>query len=214
MDPMTQLRPPLSAADEATILRALGGDQLLVMPTDTVYGIASNPTSTPAVEALLAAKGRGRDMPSPVLVDSVQTALELASDVPDWALRLMHQCWPGGLTLVFNRSEKARAYDLGDAPGTIAVRMPDHPLALEILCLAGPLAVTSANLTGQPAATTCAQAQAYFGQHVSVYCDGGPTDGPIPSTIVDATGADPKILRTGVLSFEQIQSIISGTAGE
>lgn len=211
---MILLRPPLSSADKATIVSALGSDQLLVMPTDTVYGIASDPTSTTAVEALLAAKGRGREMPSPVLVDSVETALDLAAQVPDWARRLMHQCWPGGLTLIFKRSERACAYDLGDAPNTIAVRMPDHPLAVEILRFTGPLAVTSANLTGEPAATDCAQAQNYFSDRVAVYCEGGPTPGPVPSTIVDASKGQMKVVRSGTLSLRQVRAIAGEAAGE
>ena len=122
------------------------------MPTDTVYGLAADAFDKDAVQELLDAKGRGRDMPPPVLVSAATTLDALAVRVPSWARALVEEFWPGALTLVCH-AHASLQWDLGDTRGTVAVRMPDHPVALEILERTGPLAVSSANLTGQPAAT-------------------------------------------------------------
>src|SRR5499427_1315825 len=155
---------------EATAVLRKG--ELAVLPTDTVYGLAADAFSPDAVAALLAAKGRGRQMPPPVLVGSRRAAMALIEDVSTSATDLMDEFWPGGLTMVF-RSARSLVWDLGETKGTVAVRMPMHPVALELLRETGPLAVSSANLTGSPPATTAAEAEAQLGEAVSVYLDDG-----------------------------------------
>src|SRR5262245_34524130 len=153
---------------EATSVLRKG--ELAVMPTDTVYGVAADAFSPEAVIALLAAKGRGRQMPPPVLVGSRRAALALVEDVNASGNDLIDEFWPGGLTMVF-RAAKSLVWDLGDTKGTVAVRMPLQPVALDLLRETGPLAVSSANLTGSPAATTAADAETQLGAAVSVYLD-------------------------------------------
>lgn len=173
------------AIDEAVHVLARGG--LVVLPTDTVYGIAADAFSPPAVAALLAAKGRGRQMPPPVLVPDVRTVDGLCDAVPDAARDLMTAFWPGALTVIC-RAQPSLAWDLGETRGTVAVRMPDHPAALAVLRRTGPLAVSSANRTGRPAALTADEARDQLGDAVGLYLDGGPAPGGVASTIVDATG--------------------------
>ena len=167
---------------------------LVVLPTDTVYGLAADAFSPRAVDALLAAKGRGRDMPVPVLVSSREMFEAVASELTDKARALADACWPGALTLVVRHSP-ALAWDLGESRGTVAVRMPDHALAVELIAATGPLAVSSANRTGLSPATTAADAEAMLGDEVEVYLDGGPSPASTPSTIVDVTGEVPRLLR-------------------
>ena len=153
----------------------LKGD-LVVLPTDTVYGIGADAFRPAAVDSLLAAKGRGRDMPPPVLVGSVRAASALVEDLGPYGQELIDEFWPGGLTLIC-RASRSLNWDLGETKGTVAVRMPQDPVALELLAQTGPMAVSSANLTGQPAATTAAGAREQLGDLVEVYLDGGPCAG-------------------------------------
>lgn len=189
------------------VAQAFTADQPIVFPTDTVYGIGGNPASRVAVDAVLAAKGRGRQMPPPVLLANPQQVEIVAKNVPDVAYRLMEAFWPGPLTLILSTGQGVK-YDLGNLPDTIAVRMPDHPVALQILERTGPLAVTSANLTGQPPATDCAQAVEYFGNQVALYFDGGATAGNVPSTIVSCVD-EVKILRLGKLTETEIFEVVN-----
>ena len=184
----------------AAAVDAVRRGQLVVMPTDTVYGVGCDAFDAEAVASLLAAKGRGRQMPPPVLVPRAATVDGLARDVPEWARELMAECWPGPLTLVL-RAHSSLAWDLGDTFGTVAVRVPDHEIALGLLGQIGPMAVTSANATGQPAATTAAEAHAMLGDAVSVYLDAGELGESLASTIVDATKGDPVVLREGALDW-------------
>ncbi len=190
-------------------LRAGG---LVILPTDTVYGIGCEAADAGAVERLLAAKGRGRRMPPPVLVADPADLDGVVSEVPDAARALMDVFWPGPLTLILTADESL-TWDLGETGGTIAVRMPDHELALELLGASGPLAVTSANPTGAPPATDAASARAAFPGRVRaagaagggdiLLLDGGATPGPVPSTIVTLAGVHaraPRVLRQGVLT--------------
>lgn len=180
---------------------------LVVVPTDTVYGLGADAFSPPAVQRLLATKGRGRDMPVPVLVASRAALQAVATSLPDSGYRLVDAFWPGALTLVVRHTPHL-AWDLGDARGTVAVRMPDHPLALEVLRETGPLAVSSANRSGSPPATSAEEAVQAFGVEVEVYLDGGPTAAAVPSTIVDLTGEVPAVLRAGALSPERIRRVL------
>ena len=180
--------------------------ELVVIPTDTVYGIAADAFSHDAVRALLEAKGRGREMPPPVLVSAVTTLDALADRIPAWARALVDEFWPGPLTLVLHQ-QTSLMWDLGDTRGTVAVRMPDDPLALAVLERTGPLAVSSANLTGRPAALDADAAQEMLGDAVAVIVDGGPARGGEASTIVDATGAG-RVLRQGALSLDRLNAVV------
>ena len=191
--------------EAATSLRK--GD-LVVMPTDTVYGLAAEAFSPAAVAGLLAAKGRGRQMPPPVLVGTVRAATALVEGLNDSGRDLIEEFWPGGLTLVL-RANRTLLWDLGDTKGTVAVRMPLHEIALELLKETGPLAVSSANRSGDPPATTAAAAQEQLGDAVAVYLDGGPCPGDVPSTIVDLTGPVPRLLRAGVISVDQLRQVVT-----
>lgn len=193
-------------AIEAASLAVRRGE-LVVIPTDTVYGVGADAFDPGAVRGLLEAKGRGRDMPPPVLVSSATTLDALAASVPEYARRLVEELWPGPLTLVCNQQPSLR-WDLGETRGTVAVRMPDHEVALAILQRTGPLAVSSANLTGQPAATDAEQAEQMLGHTVAVIVDDGPTAGSVPSTIVDVTGDDCRVLRAGAVSSERLREVL------
>jgi L-threonylcarbamoyladenylate synthase len=164
---------------------AVGRGDLVVIPTDTVYGIAADAFSPTAVQKLLEAKGRTRQSPPPVLVPGIPTLDALAANVPDEVRQLVAAFWPGGLTVILE-AQPSLQWDLGDTDGTVAVRMPSHTIALELLSETGPLAVSSANLTGEPAATTAKAAEAMLGESVAVYLEAGES-GSVPSTIVDAT---------------------------
>ncbi|CAL8976773.1 Putative threonylcarbamoyl-AMP synthase [Cellulomonas sp. T2.31MG-18] len=192
------------ALDEAVNALARGG--LVVLPTDTVYGVGADAFTPAAVQALLDAKGRGRQMPPPVLMPDVRTLDGLARDVPEAARALAEAFWPGALTIIVH-AQPSLAWDLGETHGTVALRVPDHALALALLRRTGPLAVSSANLTGQPSAVTAQEAAEQLGDAVPVFLDGGPTPGPVPSTIVDATGDRLRVVRLGSISLEQLREV-------
>jgi tRNA threonylcarbamoyl adenosine modification protein (Sua5/YciO/YrdC/YwlC family) len=181
--------------------------RLVVLPTDTVYGVGADAFDPAAVAALLSAKGRGRQKPSPVLVDSPEALRDLADELPDAARALIDAFWPGGLTLVL-RHRTSLAWDLGETGGTVAVRMPDHRLALELLAVTGPLAVSSANLTDRPSPQDCDAAQAMLGDSVAVYLDGGRTAGAVSSSIVDLSGEVPVLVRDGVLPPDRLRAVV------
>ncbi|MFI1968819.1 threonylcarbamoyl-AMP synthase [Streptomyces cinnamoneus] len=199
------------ATDRKTGLReaaaAVRRGELVVLPTDTVYGIGADAFSRQAVGDLLTAKGRGRGMPSPVLVGSPNTLHGLVTDFSEQAWDLVDAFWPGALTLVA-KHQPSLTWDLGETRGTVAVRMPLHPVALELLAEFGPMAVSSANLTGHPAPQTCDAAQEMLGDSVSVYLDGGATPADVPSSIVDVTGKVPVLLRAGAVSAEQLREVV------
>jgi L-threonylcarbamoyladenylate synthase len=187
---------------------ALRKGELAVLPTDTVYGLAADAFSPDAVAALLAAKGRGRQAPPPVLVGTVRAAQALVEDISASGKDLIDEFWPGALTLVC-RANRSLSWDLGDTKGTVAVRMPLHPVALDLLKETGPLAVSSANRTGSPSATTAEQAEEQLGDAVAVYLDGGPCPGNVASTIVDLTGPIPRLLREGVIPADRLRRMIA-----
>ena len=181
--------------------------QLVVLPTDTVYGVGADAFNAAAVTALLAAKGRGRNMPPPVLVGSVAAAAALTESLGAFGQDLIDEFWPGPLTLVF-RASATLMWDLGDTMGTVAVRMPLHPVALDLLRRTGPMAVSSANRHSLPAATTAAEAQNQLGDAISVYLDGGACADSVPSTILDLTGTVPRMLRAGALSIDALRKVV------
>jgi tRNA threonylcarbamoyl adenosine modification protein (Sua5/YciO/YrdC/YwlC family) len=180
---------------------------LVVLPTDTVYGIGADAFDDVAVQALLHAKGRGRDMPPPVLVSSATTLDALATRVQPYVDALTEAFWPGALTLVCNQQTSLR-WDLGDNRGTVAVRMPDHEIALALLERTGPMAVSSANLSGLPAATDAGDAEGMLGESVAVVLDGGPSPKGAASTILDVRGERPRVLRRGALSVAAIDEVL------
>jgi L-threonylcarbamoyladenylate synthase len=180
---------------------ALEDGKLVVLPTDTVYGLAADAFSPRAVQNLLDAKGRGRDMPPPVLVGALTTLDALAVDVPSWLRTMLASLWPGPLTVVC-RQQPSLTWDLGETHNTVAIRMPDDQRALALLKQTGPLAVSSANSTGSPAARTVDEAEDMLGGRVAVYLDGGPTSSGVPSTILDVTGSTPRVLRQGAVPLD------------
>lgn len=190
----------------AAAIEAVRSGEIVVVPTDTVYGVGCDAFDSAAVSKVLAAKGRGRDMPPPVLIPSAATVDGLARDVPGYARVLMERYWPGPLTLVLT-AQSSLQWDLGDTNGTVALRVPDHQVAQAVLAAVGPMAVTSANVTGEPAATTAAAARQQLGDAVAVYVDGGAAPGGPASTIVDCTGVDPVVLRPGPVTQEQIDEV-------
>lgn len=187
---------------------AIGNGTTVVFPTDTVYGIGADPFSAEAVQALLDAKHRGQDMPPPVLIAEPSVMRALVAKVPESAKELARAFWPGPLTLILD-VQKSVNLQVGKTRGTVALRVPDHDGARELLRRTGPLAVSSANISGQPSATNCADAQEQLGESVAVFLDGGPTPGPEPSTIVDCSSdPDGVVLRLGKLSLEQLQEAV------
>jgi L-threonylcarbamoyladenylate synthase len=198
--------PGQRAEGLAAAAAAVLSGELVVLPTDTVYGLGADAFSPAAVTRLLAAKGRGRNMPPPVLVGSVRAAIALVEDIGPGGQELIDEFWPGGLTIVC-RAARTLNWDIGDTRGTVAVRMPDHDVALDLLRETGPMAVSSANLTGQKAASNCSEALAQLGNEASVYLDGGVLAGDKPSTIVDLTGDAPRLLRQGAISMGRLREI-------
>ncbi|MBC7297489.1 MAG: threonylcarbamoyl-AMP synthase [Demequina sp.] len=198
--------PSLDAA-----VHALSRGEVVVLPTDTVYGVGCDAFQPEAVARVLAAKGRDRQMPPPVLIPSAQTVDGLARDVPAPARALMEALWPGPLTVIVS-AQPSLAWDLGETRGTVALRVPDHAAALALLARTGPLAVTSANRTGNSAATTADDAERQLGDAVSVYLDGGDSPLGVASTIVDATGPALRIVREGGVSGDRLVEIVGAQA--
>jgi len=199
--------PDARAEGLAAAARAVRAGNLVVLPTDTVYGIGCDAFSATAVRSLLAAKGRGPDMPVPVLVGSWSTIDGLVIGVPTAARELIEAFWPGGLSLVLQHAPSL-AWDLGTTRGTVMLRMPLHPVALELLRDVGPMAVSSANRSGHAPAVDAADAVAQLGEHVAVYLDGGPTEENVPSTVVDLTADAPRVLREGAVSVAAISEVL------
>jgi tRNA threonylcarbamoyl adenosine modification protein (Sua5/YciO/YrdC/YwlC family) len=199
--------PQIRSSGIAAAVAAARSSRLVVVPTDTLYGIGCDAFDADAVADLLKAKGRGRDMPVPVLVGSWHTIDGLVLSVPLAARELTRAFWPGGLSLVVAQAPSL-AWDLGDTDGTVMLRMPLHPVAIEVLREVGPMAVSSANVSGRPPATTAEEAREQLGDAVSVYLDGGTAATAVASTIVDVTGEVPTILREGAISAEAISEVL------
>lgn len=193
------------ALDAASV--AVSNGKLIVLPTDTVYGIGADAFNPAAVNNLLEAKGRGRQMPPPVLVGTKETAEALADGLPQAARDLIEKFWPGALTLIV-LAQPSLAWDLGETEGTVALRMPDSEVALNLLKRTGPLAVSSANIHSQPAATTIEEATSMLGESVGLYLDAGKAGGGVASTIVDVTSQPARILRQGAISREDIAAVV------
>lgn len=181
--------------------------ELVVMPTDTVYGIGTDAFSINGVEKLLAAKGRERNMPTPVLIGNPNALSALTARVDQRMQDLVQSFWPGALTLIV-KQQPTLNWDLGDTSGTVALRMPMHPVAIELLNLVGPMAVSSANKSGQAAATSSEMAIEQLGDSVSIYLSGEQTAVALPSTILDLTGEAVKVIRVGALGLDKIRSVV------
>jgi L-threonylcarbamoyladenylate synthase len=199
--------PDSRAAGLDAAAAAIADGELVLLPTDTVYGVAADAFTPEAVTALLAAKNRGRAMPVPVLIGEASTLGGLVLEPPEVATKLAQAFWPGGLTLVVEHVPSL-AWDLGDAEGTVAVRLPDDDLARDLLRRTGPLAVSSANRSGRPAATTAQEAAEQLGEHAAVVLDGGPRASSGASTIVDCTGPTPRVLRVGAIPVERLRDVV------
>lgn len=214
MSPVVDASTPESQeiAVEAAVSAVRSG-HLVVMPTDTVYGIGCDAFDAGAVQALLDAKDRGRDVPPPVLIGALRTLDGIATDIPPYVRDLVERFWPGALTVVLT-AQPSLHWDLGETGGTVAVRMPDDPIALEILEQTGPMAVTSANKHGMPPATSVLDAATQLGSAVEVYVDGGPRTSQEPSTILDCTGAEPVVLRAGAISEDDLLAVTAPIEAE
>jgi len=199
--------PPPQAAIDAAV-GALAVADIVGVPTDTVYGLAADPFRAGATDRLFVLKRRPRTVELPVLVADEAQALTLAVSVPGSARRLMARYWPGPLTLVLPRRVDLNA-DLGEDDETVGVRCPDHPVPRALCRAVGPLATTSANRHGEPPATTAAQVEAAFGLGVELILDAGPCVG-MPSTVVDCTGAKPRLLREGSLAWAAVEAAAAG----
>jgi L-threonylcarbamoyladenylate synthase len=202
----TATEDELEAAIEAAALTVQRGG-LVVLPTDTVYGLGADAFDHAAVQSLLEAKGRGREMPPPVLIGSATTLDALASGVQSYVAALTEAFWPGPLTLVLDQ-QPSLTWDLGETRGTVAVRMPDHAVALALLERTGPLAVSSANLSGLPAATQATEADGMLGDTVDVVLDAGPSPKGEASTILDVRMSQPRLLRLGALSVAELNDVL------
>lgn len=195
----------------AAAAAAKRGD-LVVLPTDTVYGLGTDAFNPRGVEKLLNAKGRERNMPTPVLIGSPNTLPALALRVTQTMKDLVQCFWPGALTLVV-KQQPTLNWDLGDTNGTVAVRMPMHPVAIELLNLVGPMAVSSANKTGQSSAINIEMAVEQLGEVVSIYLDGGPSPITVPSTILDLTNEETRVIRIGAIELDEIREVVPGLIG-
>ncbi|MEA2685311.1 MAG: L-threonylcarbamoyladenylate synthase [Actinomycetota bacterium] len=197
-----------SEAALARAIEVLAQGRPIGLPTDTVYGLAADPFVLGATDRIFAMKVRPRDVCLPVLVASLDQALDLATAVPDTAAALMARFWPGPLTVVLPARPGLTA-DLGDDEATIGVRCPDHPVPLALCAAVGPLATTSANRHGEPTLTTAAEVADAFGESLALVLDGGTCTGS-PSTVVDCTGVEPKLLREGRLPWSVLVGALAG----
>ena len=195
---------PLPATAVLPAVRALAQGLPVGIPTDTVYGLAVDPFRPGATDRIFVAKRRPRDVSLPVLVSGLEQALSVATAVPELALELMAAYWPGPLTLVLPAREGLEA-DLGDDELTVGVRSPAHPVPQALCAAVGPLATTSANRHGSPPLVSAAEVAEAFGDEVAVVLDGGLCTGS-PSTVVDCTGRDLKLLREGRIPWAELEA--------
>jgi len=194
---------PLPAAVVAAAAAAVAAGEVIVLPTETVYGLAVDPWRPGASERLFAVKGRPRDVVLPLLVAGPDQAVDVAAGLDPVARALMERFWPGSLTIVV-AARPGLGADLGGDGTTVGLRCPDHPVTRAVCAAAGPLALTSANRHGEPPARTAAQAASLPG--VALVVDGGPCGGE-PSTVVDATASPPRLLRAGAVPWDAVRGV-------
>ena len=202
----TQILPAESAQAMSAALRELRGGGLVAFPTDTVYGVGAIAFDGQAVHSIYAAKGRPEEKAIPVLLGDMAQLDSVAVSIPEMALRLARRFWPGPLTLVLRRQPSLPA--AVSSTDTVGVRVPDHPVARTLLRSSGPLAVTSANLSGQPSARTAEDVRRQLGGRIGLILDGGETPGGVPSTVLDCLHSPPIIVRAGPLALEEIYAAL------
>ena len=186
--------------------RALATGELVVVPTETVYGVAARPDVAGSTARLFAAKRRSRVLTLPVLASGLAAAERVA--MFDRRARILaERFWPGGMTLVLARTEAATTWDLGHEADTVGVRVPAHPVALALLHRTGPLAVSSANVSGEPTPPDCPGVRAALGDAVAVYLCAGRCGGT-PSTVVDLTGTEVRVIRAGAVGGADIRAAL------
>lgn len=193
--------------------KAIAAGNLVVVPTDTVYGVGADAFNAAAVQKLLDAKGRGRQSPPPVLIPNMDSLYALADSVSEIALKLANEFWPGPLTMIV-RAQPSLHWDLGETKGTVALRVPNNKWTKALLEETGPLAVSSANLTGKPAALNATEAFDYLGESVATYLDGGQAEIGEASTIVDLTGEKVRIVREGAVPRTELAKLLGEDLGE
>jgi L-threonylcarbamoyladenylate synthase len=201
---------PLEGKGDVPIRRAaeaIRAGELVVIPTDTVYGIAADAFTPGATDKIFALKKRPRSLPLPILVSRPRQAWAVCDSVPAQAAELAAAFWPGALTLIMPQTPDLD-WDLGDSKGTIALRMPAHSAVLSLLEMTGPLAVTSANMSGEPTPGTVEEIRVGFGDDVAIYIDDGPSKEETGSTIVDLARRKPAIIREGPISAVEIERVI------
>ena len=204
---------PAERASGLTVaIGAVRRGELVVLPAETAYAVATAAFSSRGLERLRTAKGRGRDLPVPVMVGWPRTVDGLAHGLDETARALLEAFWPGPLTVVV-RAQPSLAWDLGEAGGTVSLRMPLHPVALELLRETGPLAVTTANRAGLPAPATADDAEEQLGGDLAVVLDAGPCPPGPPSTVLDLTGEVPRVLREGALALAALREVVPGVLG-
>lgn len=191
----------------AAAVEAIKAGQLVVLPTGTMYGLAADAFDEEAVGELRLLKGHDRDVASPVMVGSQQTLDGLVLSLPQAARDLVEACWPGDLSVIVEHAPSL-SWDIGETDGTFLVRMPLHPVALELLRQTGPLVVVGAGLPDQPTPTTAEEASDQLGSAVNVYLEAGPCGDPVPSTIVDCAEEPPQLVRLGALSADALREVI------
>lgn len=208
---------PALGVDEAVLeeaARRLRDGGLVAFPTDTLYGLAAVASQERAVTRLFEAKERPRDRPLPILIASAADVDGVATQVSPAARRLMKAFWPGGLTLVLRRHPRFRSPALAGGD-TVAVRVPAHPVALELLTrLAEPLTGTSANVSGRPGPRTAAEVRRQLGDRVDLVVDDGPCPGGVESTVVDCTVDPPRVLREAAVPVRQVTAVLAGATGD
>jgi len=202
----TEIIPAVLEGAIERALAVLGGGGLVAFPTDTVYGLGALAFDGPAVESIYLAKDRPAEKAIPILLADAEDLGKVAAEVPEMARRLAARFWPGPLTLIVPKLQTLP--DAVSATSTVAVRVPDHLAARTLLRAAGPMAVTSANISAKPSASTAGEVFAQLGGRIALILDGGPTPGGISSTLVDCTGAEPKIVRDGPLTRELVLSAL------
>lgn len=185
------------------VLRA---GRLVAIPTDTVYGVGALAFDGPAVESIYAAKERPLEKAIPILIGDSEDLEKVGIDIPDSARKLAARFWPGPLTVLVPK--RADLPESVSATSTVGVRLPDHEVARALLRAAGPMAVTSANISGEPNPVTAQEVYDQLGGRIALIIDGGMTRGGVPSTLVDCTIPELKILREGPISMDELRSAL------
>ncbi|MXY28386.1 threonylcarbamoyl-AMP synthase [Candidatus Poribacteria bacterium] len=184
-------------------VQCLKSGGIIAIPTDTVYGLAADPFNPDAVQRLYTVKGRPDGKPIPLVLSSVADVHRVSQNLPEFYFHLTDRFWPGGLTIVIEAKDLLPVLTAGG--NTVGVRIPDNPLLLQILrTFGGPAAITSANLSGEPPATSPEEIGEELASRIDMIVDGGKTPGPVPSTVYDISVSPPVIRRHGVISEETL----------